>query len=143
MRLFSTQLENRLDFFPVRKEHKYYLWDWGLLENSGKRFENFIAVQLQRAVSAWTEWGKGNYQLMYVRTKDRREVDFVITEKNKPYILIECKKSDKSLAANLRYFKERIQAPLALQVIETPGYLKQVDRGTFIIGLDRFLLTLP
>jgi len=54
MRLFSTQLENRLDFFPVRKEHKYYLWDWGLLENSGKRFENFIAVQLQRAVSAWT-----------------------------------------------------------------------------------------
>jgi len=127
----------------VRKEHKYYLWDWGLLENSGKRFENFIAVQLQRAVSAWTEWGKGNYQLMYVRTKDGREVDFVITEKNKPYILIECKKSDKSLAANLRYFKERIQAPLALQVIETPGYLKQVERGTFIIGLDRFLSILP
>ena len=127
----------------VKKEHKYYLWDWGLIEDQGKRFENFIAVQLQRAVSAWTEWGKGNYQLMYVRTKDRREVDFVITEKNKPYILIECKKSDKSLAANLRYFKERIQAPLALQVIETPGYLKQVDRGTFIIGLDRFLSTLP
>ncbi len=127
----------------VRKEHKYYLWDWGLIEDQGKRFENFVAVQLQRAVSAWTEWGKGNYQLMYVRTKDGREVDFVITEKNKPYILIECKKSDKSLAANLRYFKERIQVPLAFQVIETSGYLKQVDRGTFIIGLDRFLSTLP
>jgi predicted AAA+ superfamily ATPase len=127
----------------VRKEHKYYLWDWGLIEDQGKRFENFIAVQLQRAVSAWTEWGKGNYQLMYVRTKDGREVDFVITEKNKPYILIECKKTDKSLAANLRYFKERIQVPLAFQVIETPGYLKQVNRGTFIIGLDRFLSTLP
>jgi hypothetical protein len=37
----------------VRKEHKYYLWDWGLIEDQGKRFENFIAVQLQRAVSAW------------------------------------------------------------------------------------------
>ena len=68
----------------VRKERKNYLWDWGLLEDQGKRFENFIAVQLQRAVSAWTEWGKGNYQLMYVRTKDGREVDFVITEKTNP-----------------------------------------------------------
>ena len=127
----------------VRKERKYYLWDWGLLDNQGKRFENFVAVQLQRAVSAWTEWGKGNYQLMYVRTKDGREVDFVITENNKPYILVECKKTDKFPAANLRYFKERIKVSLAFQVIETSGYLKQVDRGIFIIGLDRFLAAFP
>jgi hypothetical protein len=32
-RIFSTQLKNRLDFFPVRKENKYYLWDWGLIED--------------------------------------------------------------------------------------------------------------
>ena len=43
----------------VLKEQKYYFWDWGLLEDQGKRFENFVAVQLQRAVSAWTEWEKG------------------------------------------------------------------------------------
>ena len=36
VRLFSTQLKNRLGFFPVRKEHKYYLWDWGMIERSGK-----------------------------------------------------------------------------------------------------------
>jgi len=28
-------------------------------------------------------------------------------------------------------------------VIETPGYLKQVEGGTFIAGLDRFLQILP
>jgi hypothetical protein len=50
---FPTQLENRLDFFPVRKEHKYYLWDSDLIEDQGKCLENFVAVQLQRAVSAW------------------------------------------------------------------------------------------
>ena len=127
----------------VRKEHKYYFWDWGLLEDSGKRFENFVAVQLQRAVSAWTEWGKGNYQLMYVRTKDGREVDFVITQRGEPYLLIECKRKDKNLSPNLKYFKARIRTPLAFQVIETPGYLKQVEGGTFIAGLDRFLQILP
>jgi predicted AAA+ superfamily ATPase len=127
----------------VLKEQKYYFWDWGLLEDRGKRFENFVAVQLQRAVSAWTEWGKGAYELRYVRTKDGREVDFVVTERDRPYILVECKRSDKNLASNLRYFKSRIKVPVAFQVIESPGYLKQVERGTFIVGLDRFLKILP
>lgn len=135
---YSTRLKR-----SILKEHKYYFWDWGLLDDLGKRFENFIAVQLQRAVSAWTEWGKGDYQLMYIRTKDGREVDFVIAERDKPYLLIECKKNERSLAPNLRYFKNRMQVPLAFQVIETPGYLKQVDRGSFIVGLDRFLQILP
>ncbi len=127
----------------VRKEHKYYFWDWGLLEDWGERFENFLAVKLQRAVSTWNEWGKGAYQLMYIRTKDGREVDFVITERDRPYILVESKRTDRDLAPGLRYFKDRIQAPMAFQVIETPGYLKQVDRGVFVIGLDRFLQILP
>ena len=127
----------------VRKEQKYYFWDWGLLQEPGKKFENFIAVHLQRAVSAWNEWGKGDYQLMYVRTKDGREVDFVVTERDTPYILVESKKNDKNLAASLTYFKNRLRVPLAFQVVETQGHLKQVDRGTFIIGLDRFLQILP
>jgi len=127
----------------VRKERKYFFWDWGLLENSGKRFENFTAVQLKRAVSAWTEWGKGDFSLLYVRTKDGREVDFVITERERPLILIECKRSDKTLSPNLRYFKDRLQVQMAFQVIETPGYLKQVDRGIFVLGLDRLLSILP
>ncbi len=50
---------------------------------------------------------------------------------------------DKNLALNLKYFKSRIQAPLAFQVVETQGHLKQVDKGTFTIGLDRFLQILP
>ncbi len=127
----------------VRKERKYYFWDWGLLEDSGKRFENFVATQLQRAVSAWVEWGKGDYQLMYVRTKDGREVDFVITERDKPFVLIECKSNSKNLVPNLVYFKDRLEVPVAFQVVEAKGYLKQVQRGTYIIGLDRLLQILP
>jgi len=127
----------------VLKEHKYYFWDWGLIEDQGKRFENFIAVQLQRAVSAWNEWGKGDYRLMYVRTKDGREIDFIITEKDKPYLLIECKVNEKNLAPNLVYFKDRIKVPIAFQVINEAAYLKQVERGVFIVGRDRFLQILP
>jgi len=100
-------------------------------------------VQLQRAISAWNEWGKGDYQLGYIRTKDGREVDFVITERENPYLLIECKRNEKNLAPGIKYFKDRIKAPIAFQVIEAEGYLKQVEGGIFIIGLDRFLQILP
>ncbi len=127
----------------VRKERKYFFWDWGLLEDMGKRFENFLAVQIKRATSAWTEWGKGDFRLMYVRTKDGREVDFVVTESGKPLLLIECKRNDKTLSPHLKYFKDRMKVQLAFQVIETPGYLKQVDGGTFVLGLDRLLSILP
>lgn len=127
----------------VLKEQKYYFWDWGLLEDPGKKFENFVAVQLQRAVSAWTEWGKGDYRLMYIRTKDGREVDFIVIEGKTPYLLVECKKNERDLAPNIMYFKNRIKTPLAFQVIDTQAYLKQIERGTFVVGLDRFLQILP
>ena len=127
----------------VRKERKWYFWDWGIHEDPGKRFENFVAVQLQRAVSTWNDWGVGDYSLQYVKTKDGREVDFVVTERGGACLLVECKRGEKSISPNIGYFMERIHAPIALQVMEEAGYLKQVKTGTFTVGFDRFLKLLP
>jgi len=127
----------------VVKEKKYYFWDWGIHDEPGKRFENFLAVQLQRAVSAWNEWGKGEYRLMYVRTKDGRELDFVVVDQNSPLLLIECKWAEKNLGPSIVYFKERLDIPLAIQVSGIPGVLKQYQRGLFISGYDRLLALLP
>ena len=70
-------------------------------------------------------------------------MDFLITEREKPLLLIECKRRDKTLSPNLTYFKDRLPVQLAFQVIEAPGYLKQVDGSTFVLGLDRLLRLLP
>lgn len=127
----------------VLKEKKVYFWDWGIHEEPGKRFENFIAVELQRAVSAWNEWGKGEYKLMYVRTRDGREIDFVIVERNKPYLAIECKWKDQTLSSAVLYLKEGLGVTNAVQVIGIPGYLKQEEAGVFVAGYDRLLRLLP
>lgn len=57
----------------------------------GARFENFIAVQLMRAVAAWNEWGKGNYKLYFIRTKDGCEVDFAVADRQKIVLLVEAR----------------------------------------------------
>lgn len=127
----------------VVKEEKWYFWDWGMVDNEGPRFENFVAVMLKRAVNAWNEWGKGPYQLYYLRTKDGNEVDFAIADRKKVHVLIEVKTSDESVSKPLFQFKEKLQAPLAFQVIKTKGLCLQKGPGVYVIGVDRFLNLLP
>jgi uncharacterized protein len=123
----------------VRKEKKVYFWDWGVVEDEGKRFENFLAVQLLRTISAWTEWGKGSFGLHFVRTKDGRETDFLITKERKPFILIEAKLSGTAMDRSLLYFRERLSPLLAFQVIWGKDILRQVSPGVFLIDIFRFL----
>ena len=62
------------------KEPKIYLYDWSVIEDPGSRFENFIASHLLKSVDLWNENGKGKYELYYIRTKDQKEVDFLVTK---------------------------------------------------------------
>jgi predicted AAA+ superfamily ATPase len=123
----------------IRKEKKAYFWDWGVVEEESKRFENFLAVQLARTISAWTEWGWGHFDLFFVRTKEGKETDFLITRNQTPLILIEAKLSENVPDASLVYFKERLQVRLAFQVLLKETRLRQVAPGVFVLDVYKFL----
>lgn len=101
----------------LMKEPKYYLWNWSEIADHGARNENFIASHLLKAVHFWTDFGFGKYDLFYIRTIDKQEVDFLITKNNEPWILIEVKSSGKRpLSTSLRRFQEQTKAKYAFQV---------------------------
>jgi len=50
---------------------KTYLWDWSNIDDIGKRHENFVASHLLKFIHWLTDLGFGNYQLHYLRTKDK------------------------------------------------------------------------
>ena len=128
----------------IKKEQKVYFWDWGIHSDDGKRFENFMAVQLMKAVSAWNECGLGRFSLHYVRTKDGRETDFLITNDETPVLLVEAKISNEHLDKNVPYFKEKTGAALAFQVVqEADGLLRQKAPSVFVMDVNRFLMLLP
>lgn len=127
----------------IRKEEKYYFWDWGLVEDEGGRFENFIAVMLSRAVSAWNEWGKGVFKLHYLRTKDGREVDFAISERNKLLMIVEAKSKETNISPDLVLFKEKLGVPLAIQVVDARGHCSMKSKNLYVMGVDRLLGVLP
>lgn len=99
------------------KEPKIYLWNWALIEDEGARLENFVASHLYKAVQFWTDRGYGEYGLYYVRDKEKREVDFLVTKDRKPWFLIEAKASgNKGISKWLYYYKEKLNVPHAFQI---------------------------
>jgi predicted AAA+ superfamily ATPase len=112
------------------KEPKIYLWDWSFVENKGLRIENFVASHLLKAVHFWTDRGLGDYGLYFLRDKQQREVDFLVTKNNKPWFLVEVKNSgDKALSKSLFYFRNMIETQWAFQLSFDMEY---INRNCFV-----------
>jgi uncharacterized protein len=110
----------------IIKEPKIYLTDWAGVSEEGKRNENFVACSLLKAVSCWNETGIGDFGLYYIRTKEKREVDFLLTRDAQPWALVEVKTSAKTISSQLEYFQNMIGAQHALHVVIDMPY-KEVD----------------
>lgn len=101
----------------LRKEPKYYLWDWSQVNDPGARAENMVANALLKAVHWWTETGEGDFGLHFIRDKQKREVDFLVTRDRNPWFLVEVKASGKTgLSDSLRYFQRQTGVTHAFQV---------------------------
>lgn len=113
------------------KQPKVYLWDWSSVEDVGQKTENFIASHLLKAVHFWSDNGLGDYELFYLRDKEQREVDFLVTKNKKPWFLVEAKHgSGKTISPQLKYFQNETKANHAFQVSLTENF---VDRNCFEI----------
>jgi len=100
------------------KEPKYYLWDWSLVDDEGQRAENFVASHLLKAVHFWNDHGLGDYCLHYIRDKEKREVDFLVTKNRSPFLLVEVKKHDgRTLSPSLQFFRAQLQPNYTFQVV--------------------------
>jgi hypothetical protein len=100
----------------VKKEQKHYFYDWNTLADRGARFENMTAVHLCKWVCYKQDAEGYDYELLYFRDTDGREVDFVVTDRCKPFMAVEVKSSDKSISPSLKYFKNKFPNIKAYQI---------------------------
>ncbi|KAF0241442.1 MAG: hypothetical protein FD180_4442 [Planctomycetota bacterium] len=101
----------------LRKEPKWYLRDWSGVADEGARAETFVACHLLKAVETWEDRGFGEFELRYLRDKDKREVDFVVVRDGKPWFLVEVKTSDDALSPALAYFQKQTGASHAFHAV--------------------------
>jgi uncharacterized protein len=130
----------------LKKESKVYLYDWVEVPTEGYRFENLVALHLLKAARTWTAAGEGEVGLHYLRDKEKRETDFVLTHRMRPICLIECKYTQTELDPSLVYFQKKLNIPVAVQLVHQSGIARKIsDAGyvRWIVSADRWLQILP
>jgi predicted AAA+ superfamily ATPase len=100
----------------IKKAQKHYHWDWSAVPEMGPRFENFVASHVLKWVHYRHDIEGVDLELRYFRDVDGREVDFVVTERKTPVLMVECKASDRDVALGLRYLKSKFPTCAAWQV---------------------------
>ncbi len=126
----------------LKKESKLYLWDYSEIKALGPRFENLVAVHLLKACNYWTDSGKGDFQLYYLRNRDKQEIDFLIVRDGRPWLPVEVKRGDDKPSANWRRFLPMLGCSRALQITEHPLWkLYAQDQAELLVaGADEALM---
>ena len=124
IRPYSNKIKN-----SIIKEPKLYLYDWSNLEEQGAKFENLIAGHLLKNVHLWTDGAMGDFKLYYLRDKQKREVDFFITNNNKPYLLLEVKSNQTALSPSLIHYNEILKPMFCLQLVRE----EKKERGASLL----------
>ena len=125
----------------LRKEPKLYLWDWSEIEDENIRLENMMASHLLKFCSFLFDTEGYKAQLYYLRDKEQREVDFLVSVGNRPWFCVEVKNTFKDVPSSLLYFGTRLKIPFLYEVVkeENIDFLKDNVR---IISISKFLSAL-
>jgi len=110
----------------LRKEGKLYLWDYSDVKDDAARFENMVACHLLKACHYWTDTGEGEFELFYIRDKEKRELDFLIVRDGVPWLPVEAKLGDTDPSPNWARFARLLPCPRALQVVNRPVWKEHV-----------------
>ena len=122
----------------LRKEPKVYLWDWSQIDNEAARFENMVASHLLKTIHFLYDTEGYKAELHFLRDREGREVDFLVSVNKKPWMAVEVKLSNKEISKNLKYFSERLKIPFIYQVVKEKGVDFTVN-GIRAISADKFL----
>lgn len=114
------------------KEPKYYFYDHTYAENNhGARLENFVASALLKELQ-FIEDTKGlQTSLHYLRTKDGKEIDFLICIERKPILMLEIKWSDETPATSFYHFSQFLPKAKKIQLVK-----ELVRESTYPDGLE-------
>lgn len=126
----------------VKKMPKHYHLDWSLVPESGPRLENLVAAHLLK----WVHWQQDtagrDLELRYYRDKDGHEVDFVVTERRRPVLMVETKLGDADVDRGLRSLCRRFPDCPAWQVHATGKKDYQTPEGIRVAPACELLQTI-
>lgn len=121
------------------KASKCYLYDWTRIKDPGRRFENYIAVELKTRISLWADVSGEEYNLFYIRNKQKQGTDFLITRNKNPWLLIEAKSSDSRVEKHHLINREMLGCIPLVQLCREENICMRSGDRVYRISASRFL----
>ncbi len=125
----------------LRKEPKLYLWDWSEIKDEGIRLENMTALHILKFCHFLFDVEGHKAQLCFLRDKDQREVDFLVSIEGKPWFCVEVKTSFKDISTPLIYFSKKLKVPFSYQVVKQEG-VDLIKDNIRVISASKFFSSL-
>lgn len=150
-----TMLENLYVIFKVTpyhkniersllKEPKYYFYDNGrVVQEQGARLENLVACALHKELDFIADTTGATTQLHFLRTKDGKEIDFLVVIDKKPMLAIEVKWSDDDLSPAFKHFAQFLPGCPGIQLVKNVKREKTFSNGFAIRDVVTWLADLP
>jgi predicted AAA+ superfamily ATPase len=130
----------------IKREQKYYFWDWSEVREESARFENFVMSHLHKACHTWTDFGLGEFKLWYLRDREKREVDAFITRDSSPWMIVEIKLNDLNVSKPLQRYAQLLKCKNIVQVVKPDNIHRQLkikSRVYHVVSAGTFLTWLP
>lgn len=125
------------------KEPKFYFYDHASIDiDDGAHLENIVACALLKELHYLEDTQGVTANLHYVRTKDGKEIDFLISIDKKPTYLIEVKTADDMPAAGFQYFSQFLPGVKKVQLVRSLVREKTYPNGLEIRALIPWLANL-
>ncbi|HLB42747.1 MAG TPA: ATP-binding protein [Gammaproteobacteria bacterium] len=125
------------------KEPKYYFYDHANVENGdGARLENLVACALLKELQFLEDTQGVITGLHYLRTKEGKEIDFLISIERKPILLLEIKWSDVTPANSFHHFNQFLPHVKKIQLVKELNREKTYPNGLEIRSLISWLTKL-
>ncbi|MCB1149444.1 MAG: ATP-binding protein [Chlamydiia bacterium] len=131
---YSTRIARSL-----KKESKYYFYDHALVEDEGGRLENIVANALRKELNFLEDTQGLNCSLNMLRTKEGKEIDFLVVIDGKPTHMIEVKASDDNPSPAFHTFGSQLPNCAQIQLVKNLNRNKSLKEGLAIRQLIPWL----
>jgi len=122
----------------LKKEKKCYFFNWTLCNDEAAKFENYIAIELKAVTELWNDYGIGRFDLFYIRTKDGKESDFLVTKNSNPWCLFEVKLKDGPIEKHHYKHAGLLGEIPIVQLCKENKVLKKGENNSFRVSASRF-----
>jgi predicted AAA+ superfamily ATPase len=128
----------------IRKDRRVFFFDCAAAydQTGGAQLENLVASSLLKFAQFRRDACGENWELFYLRDKESREVDFVVTVNRRVHWLIEVKASDDNPSSSLKYYTQKLRPHESLQLVRNIAR-PQEKSGIKILSLGSWLEGLP